>query len=483
MAVAATVYLGWLGPGGLAGARRSECAAKAAYAAERLCEVPGVELRVPAVAVLQGVRAAATAAGGRGPRRARASAGSSAGVPLPAAEERHAPGGRDRAADASADRRVRGRGEAGARVSQAVGAPVRRQGPPGLGTLKDLSRPGRRAWSLPGARRPALERAGRARPTDPVGAAGGRRARPRVPLHAALAAQLRRRHRLVSARVVLDEVQPEGRRDRRGDARASRACTRSSRTRRSRATLELLWRLERALCEITGMARATLQPPAGACGELTGLLIMRGLPHRARGPATKVRRSRTRRTARTPPACGSPATRRSRCRRRPWSRRRLARSTKLVDEDVAGLMLTNPNTLGLFEEEIERIAEVVHGVGGLVYYDGANLNAILGRCRPGDMGFDIVHINTHKTFATPHGGGGPGAGPVGVGERARPLPARCRCRARRGDRHVPPRDRPAALDRADARVPRQRRRARPRLRLRLPPRRGTGSRRSASARC
>jgi glycine dehydrogenase subunit 2 len=87
---------------------------------------------------------------------------------------------------------------------------------------------------------------------------------------------------------------------------------------------------------------------------------------------------------------------------------------KLVDEDVAGLMLTNPNTLGLFEEQIERITEVIHGVGGLVYYDGANLNAILGRCRPGDMGFDIVHINTHKTFATPHGGGGPGAGPVGV---------------------------------------------------------------------
>src|SRR5437867_5052157 len=89
---------------------------------------------------------------------------------------------------------------------------------------------------------------------------------------------------------------------------------------------------------------------------------------------------------------------------------------KLVDEDVAGLMLTNPNTLGLFEEEIAEIARVIHGVGGLLYYDGANLNAILGRCRPGDMGFDIVHINTHKTFATPHGGGGPGAGPVAVGE-------------------------------------------------------------------
>jgi glycine dehydrogenase subunit 2 len=87
-----------------------------------------------------------------------------------------------------------------------------------------------------------------------------------------------------------------------------------------------------------------------------------------------------------------------------------------VDEDVAGLMLTNPNTLGLFEEEIEGIEDVIHAVGGLVYYDGANLNAIMGRVRPGDMGFDIVHMNTHKTFATPHGGGGPGAGPVAVGE-------------------------------------------------------------------
>ena len=99
---------------------------------------------------------------------------------------------------------------------------------------------------------------------------------------------------------------------------------------------------------------------------------------------------------------------------------------KLVDESVAGLM-PNPNTLGLFEEEIEEIAATIHGVGGLLYYDGANLNAILGRCRPGDMGFDIVHINTHKTFATPHGGGGPGAGPVGVRDELVPT-----CRPHRG---------------------------------------------------
>jgi glycine dehydrogenase subunit 2 len=102
----------------------------------------------------------------------------------------------------------------------------------------------------------------------------------------------------------------------------------------------------------------------------------------------------------------------------------VAKLQELVDGDVAGLMLTNPNTLGLFEEEIREIAKVMHRVGALLYYDGANLNAIIGRARPGDMGFDIVHMNTHKTFATPHGGGGPGAGPVAVNARLeRFLPA------------------------------------------------------------
>ena len=93
----------------------------------------------------------------------------------------------------------------------------------------------------------------------------------------------------------------------------------------------------------------------------------------------------------------------------------------VLDEDVAGIMLTNPNTLGLFEEDIQSIADAVHDVGGLLYYDGANLNAIMGVVRPGDMGFDIVHLNLHKTFATPHGGGGPGAGPVAVSERLAPF--------------------------------------------------------------
>jgi glycine dehydrogenase subunit 2 len=181
----------------------------------------------------------------------------------------------------------------------------------------------------------------------------------------------------------------------------------------TQGALQMLSRLEAALCEITGMSRATLQPPAGACGELTGLLIMRAYHADHGGQRSKVLIPDS--AHGTNPASvrlggfhAVPV---------PSDGRGLVdvgELAKLVDDDVAGLMLTNPNTLGLFEEEIVEIAELLHGAGGLVYYDGANLNAILGRCRPGDMGFDIVHINTHKTFATPHGGGGPGAGPVGV---------------------------------------------------------------------
>jgi glycine dehydrogenase subunit 2 len=188
----------------------------------------------------------------------------------------------------------------------------------------------------------------------------------------------------------------------------------------AQGTLELLWRLERALCEITGMARATLQPPAGACGEMTGLLIMRAFHNERGGGRTKVVIPDS--AHGTNPAsvrlAGFEAV------KVPSDARGLVDVSaldKIVDEDVAGLMLTNPNTLGLFEQEIEELTRIVHRVGGLVYYDGANLNAILGRCRPGDMGFDIVHINTHKTFATPHGGGGPGAGPVGVVEALVPF--------------------------------------------------------------
>jgi len=184
-------------------------------------------------------------------------------------------------------------------------------------------------------------------------------------------------------------------------------------------TLAMLWRLEQALCEITGMARATLQPPAGACGEMTGLLIMRAF-HADQGAREGAAR------ARVLIPDSAHGTNPASVRLAGFEAVKVASDDRglvdvdslrgLVDDRVAGLMLTNPNTLGLFEERIEEITDLMHSVGALVYYDGANLNAIMGKTRPGDMGFDIVHINTHKTFATPHGGGGPGAGPVGVAE-------------------------------------------------------------------
>jgi glycine dehydrogenase subunit 2 len=180
--------------------------------------------------------------------------------------------------------------------------------------------------------------------------------------------------------------------------------------------LELLVELEEGLCAITGMAQATLQPAAGAAGELTGLLLMHAyhdahgehrnkviIPDSAHGtnPASVALSGYEVVTVGTNERGGVD----------------LDHLREVLDTSVAGMMLTNPNTLGLFEENIVEVAAAVHDVGGLMYYDGANLNAILGIVRPGDMGFDIVHLNVHKTFATPHGGGGPGAGPVAVSEQ------------------------------------------------------------------
>ncbi len=184
--------------------------------------------------------------------------------------------------------------------------------------------------------------------------------------------------------------------------------------------LGLLVDLEGALCEITGMAAATLQPAAGAAGELTGLLLMRAW-HEAQG-STRHKVVIPDSAHGTNPASVTLAG--YEVVTVPSDDRGcvdMAALEAVLDEDVAGIMLTNPNTLGLFEEDIAAIATAVHDVGGLLYYDGANLNAILGVVRPGDMGFDIVHMNLHKTFATPHGGGGPGAGPVAVSERLVPF--------------------------------------------------------------
>ena len=181
----------------------------------------------------------------------------------------------------------------------------------------------------------------------------------------------------------------------------------------TQGALAVLCECEQLLCRITGMSRFTLQPLAGAHGELTGIMIMAAC-HRARGKKrSKVLVPDS--SHGTNPASAAiagyqvvsvPSDRRGRVD--------LAALKGLLDDEVAGLMMTCPNTLGLFEEQVGEIARCVHEAGGLMYYDGANLNAIVGKCRPGDMGFDIVHLNLHKTFATPHGSGGPGAGPVGV---------------------------------------------------------------------
>jgi glycine dehydrogenase subunit 2 len=189
---------------------------------------------------------------------------------------------------------------------------------------------------------------------------------------------------------------------------------------RAQGALELMWRLQTALSEIAGLPHTSLQPSAGSHGELAGVLLTRAY-HEDRGEQrTKVLTPES--AHGTNPATvtmagyevvkvGTDAS----------GNVDLDDLREKATTDVACLMLTNPSTLGLFDPGIEEIARIVHGVGATLYYDGANLNAIMGICRPGDMGFDIVHFNLHKSFTQPHGGGGPGAGPIAVSDRIEPF--------------------------------------------------------------
>jgi glycine dehydrogenase subunit 2 len=189
---------------------------------------------------------------------------------------------------------------------------------------------------------------------------------------------------------------------------------------RAQGALELMWRLERALSEICGLPHVSLQPSAGSHGELAGLLLTRAF-HDDRGEHRhKVLTPDT--AHGTNPAtvtmAGYEVVKVATHERGGVD---LDDLREKATEDVASLMLTNPNTLGLFDENITEIASIVHGIGGTLYYDGANLNAIMGITRPGDMGFDIVHLNLHKSFSQPHGGGGPGSGPIAVSDRIAPF--------------------------------------------------------------
>lgn len=188
----------------------------------------------------------------------------------------------------------------------------------------------------------------------------------------------------------------------------------------TQGSLQVLYEMEQLLSEITGMDHFTMQPLAGAHGELTGVMMMVAY-HKAKGnkkkyiivpdsshgtnPATSAIAGYETITV---PSDASGSV-------------NFEELKKYVTDETAGMMLTSPNTHGIFNSNIDKIVNLIHSVDGLMYYDGANLNAVMGRCRPGDIGFDAIHVNVHKTFATPHGGGGPGAGPVGVNKKLEPF--------------------------------------------------------------
>jgi glycine dehydrogenase subunit 2 len=215
--------------------------------------------------------------------------------------------------------------------------------------------------------------------------------------------------------------------------------------------LACLYELQQMLCAITGMRAVALSPMAGAHGEFAGVAMIRAY-HRARGEDGRNEIIVPEAAHGTNPAtanmCG--------CVAREIAVGAdgdvdLAALRAALGPRTAGIMLTNPSTLGVFERRIEEVAQIVHAAGGLLYYDGANLNAILGKVRPGDMGFDVIHMNLHKTFSTPHGGGGPGAGAVGVGERLEPfLPVPLVGRDAGGYRWLDERERPQSIGRLTA---------------------------------
>jgi len=189
----------------------------------------------------------------------------------------------------------------------------------------------------------------------------------------------------------------------------------------SQGALEVLYSMDKILCEITGMDRVSMQPAAGAHGELTGLMIIKAY-HESRGDKKRDKIIIPDSAHGTNPATVSMVGYKTiEVKSNNNGGVDIDSLKQVVGEDTAGLMLTNPNTLGLFDQNIIQISRIIHDAGGLLHYDGANLNAIMGITRPGDMGFDVVHLNLHKTFSTPHGGGGPGSGPIGVKKHLEPF--------------------------------------------------------------
>jgi glycine dehydrogenase subunit 2 len=190
----------------------------------------------------------------------------------------------------------------------------------------------------------------------------------------------------------------------------------------AQGALELMWRLQEALLEISGLQACSLQPAAGSQGELTGLMLMRAyFADRGEGEQRDTIVTADTAHGTNPASVTMGGYKLAKVETDARGNVDVEHLRELVDERTAGLMLTNPSTLGLFDENIEEVAKIVHEAGALLYYDGANLNAVCGISRPGDMGFDIVHINLHKTFSQPHGGGGPGGGPIVVRDALEPF--------------------------------------------------------------
>jgi glycine dehydrogenase subunit 2 len=189
--------------------------------------------------------------------------------------------------------------------------------------------------------------------------------------------------------------------------------------RRAQGALELMWRLERALAELSGLPHVSLQPSAGSHGELAGVLLTRAY-HADRGDERTLVLTPDTAHGTNPATVTMAGYQVVKVGTSPGGGVDVDDLRRKADDRVACLMLTNPNTLGIFDPNIEQIARIVHDAGATLYYDGANLNAIMGITRPGDMGFDIVHFNLHKSFTQPHGGGGPGAGPIAVSDRIEP---------------------------------------------------------------
>jgi len=189
----------------------------------------------------------------------------------------------------------------------------------------------------------------------------------------------------------------------------------------AQGSLKLMYDLSKTFCEITGMDEVTLQPSAGSHGEFTGLMMIKAY-HENKGDFKRTKIIVPDSSHGTNPASAAMANFKIvQVQSDKNGAVDIEKLKSVLDDEVAALMLTNPSTLGLFEKNIKEISELVHNTGGLLYYDGANMNAIMGITRPGDMGFDVVHLNLHKTFSTPHGGGGPGSGPVGVKKELTPF--------------------------------------------------------------